>query len=71
LLGLTHIRCSSCRAVLPLAVIWASGDICPRCAADLSRDARAAPPQSTPGNSPALATDAGEGLPPSNLPPRP
>jgi predicted amidophosphoribosyltransferase len=30
------IRCSACQAVTPLAIVWAAGDVCPRCAAPLA-----------------------------------
>ncbi len=32
-----HVRCSACRSPVPAVVLWAVGDICPRCDTPLRR----------------------------------
>lgn len=32
-----HVRCSACRSPVPALVLWAVGDICPRCDTSLRR----------------------------------
>jgi hypothetical protein len=27
----TRVRCPACRTTVPLAVLWAAGDVCPGC----------------------------------------
>jgi hypothetical protein len=31
----TRIRCPACRTTVPLAVLWAAGDVCPGCSRPL------------------------------------
>ena len=64
MLEAASIRCSACRTVVPLTVVWASGDLCPGCARALVTNARRRPgPAGVLGKSLALLRAHQRGVP--------
>ena len=49
-----RVRCPVCKSTVPLAVLWAAGDTCPRCASRVDTARRRAAPAGVAGKALAL-----------------
>ena len=51
-----RVRCPTCRCTLPLTVLWAVGEVCPRCSQRVNAARRRSKPAGVAGQALALLT---------------